>query len=165
MANLQSQFPSSKSSNYFKFEADFVGSLRCIPMIVRMKLDNCGVKLKLTHWNQFSKLERETLVDMPCTTQSQRQSYRQFVQNLVTAKTGQPAKELAIDPNPPWLVETEIPQSVQTKAEECQVTISLKQWSNLTPARRFALIKLSRPSHENKNFIPALEEFGILSTG
>ena len=165
MANLQPQSYSSKSSNYFQFEADFVGSLQCIPMIVRMKLDNCGVKLKLTHWNQFSKLERETLVDMPCTTQSQRQSYRQFVQNLVTAKTGQPAKELAIDPNPPWLVETEIPQSVQTKAEECQVTISLKQWSNLTPARRFALIKLSRPSHENKNFIPALEEFGILSTG
>jgi hypothetical protein len=152
------------NTNYFQFEADFVNSLHCIPMMVRMKLDNCGVKLKLTHWNQFSKLERQTLVDMPCTTEDRRQNYRQFLQNLVTLKTGQPAKELAIDPNPEWLVETEIPQSVQIKAKECGVTITLKQWSDLTPARRFALIKLSRPSHENKNFIPALEEFGILSS-
>ena len=164
MANLQPQSSSSTFINYFQFEADFVGSLQCIPMIVRMKLDNCGVKLKLTHWNQFSKLERQTLVDMPCTTKSQRQNYHQFLQNLVTVYTGQPAKELAIDPNPPWLVETEIPQSVQTKAKECGVNIPLEQWSDLTPARRFALIKLSRPSHENKNFIPALKEFGILSS-
>ena len=163
MANLQPQSSGSTSTNYFQFEADFVGSLHCIPMIVRMKLDNCGVKLKLTHWNQFSKLERETLVDMPCTTEYQRQNYRQFLQNLVTVQTGKPAKELAIDPNPEWLIESEIPQSVQTKAQECGVSISLEQWSELTPARRFALIKLSRPSHENKNFIPALKEFGILS--
>ncbi|MEO1637429.1 MAG: nitrate reductase associated protein, partial [Cyanobacteria bacterium J06631_9] len=25
----------------------------------------------------------------------------------------------------------------------------------------FALIKLSRPSHENKNFMPAVTEFGL----
>ena len=150
-------------TNYFQFEADFVGSLHCIPMMVRMKLDNCGVKLKLTHWNQFSKLERQTLVDMPCNSASERQAYRDFLQNLVTVKTGQPAKELAIDPNPPWLDTTKIPPSLSTKAEECQVSISQQQWSNLTPAQRFALIKLSRPSHENQNFIPALQEFGILS--
>ena len=163
MAKLKSQFSDSKPTNYFQFEADFVGSLRCIPMMVRMKLDNCGIKLKLTHWNQFSKLERQMLVDMPCATQSQRQNYHQFLQNLVIAKTGQPAKELAIDPHPPWLVATEIPQSVQTKAQEYQITIPLNRWSELTPAQRFALIKLSRPSHENQNFIPALEEFGILA--
>ena len=164
MVNLQPQPQNPKSTNYFKFEADFVSSLRCIPMLVRMKLDNCGVKLKLAHWNQFSQLERQTLVDMPCTTQPQRQSYRQFLQDLVTVKTGKPASELAIDPNPPWLNETEIPEPVRTKAKECEVTISLDSWSSLTPAQRFALIKLSRPSHENKNFIPALKEFGILSS-
>ena len=144
--------------NYFQFEADFVGSLHCIPMMVRMKLDNCGVKLKLTHWNQFSKLERQTLVDMACTNQSQRQNYRQFVQNLVTVKTGQPAKELSVDPHPPWLIATEIPESVQSKAGEWSITISLEQWSDLSPARRFALIKLSRPSHENKNFVPSIQK-------
>lgn len=164
MSDLQPRSPDSKSQNYFQFEADFVSTLKCIPMSVRMKLDNCGVKLKLAHWNQFSPTERQTLVDLPCNTESERQAYRDFLQNLVTVKTGQPAKELAIDPHPPWLDTTKIPSSVSTKAEECQVSISQQQWSNLTPARRFALIKLSRPSHENKNFYPALQEFGILST-
>lgn len=163
MANFQSRSQNSKSNNYFQFEADFVGSLQCIPMLVRMKLDNCGVKLKLAHWNKFSQTERQTLVDLPCDTESERQAYRAFLQKLVNLKTGRSAKELAIDPNPPWLNTTKIPPSVTTKAEECQVSISTQQWSGLTSAQRFALIKLSRPSHENKNFIPALQEFGVLS--
>ena len=164
MGNIQPQSQEPKSANYFQFEADFVGTLQCIPMLVRMKLDNCGVKLKLAHWNQFSQAERETLVDLPCTTSSQRQTYRKWLQDLIITKTGQAAKELAIESNPLWLNETNIPDSVQTKAQEHHVSLSLEQWSNLNPAQRFALIKLSRPSHENKNFIPALQEFGILST-
>jgi hypothetical protein len=42
----------------------------------------------------------------------------------------------------------------------CQ--ISDAQWQQLKPVRRFALIKLSRPGHENKNFKPALKEFGLV---
>lgn len=164
MDNIQSQSQEtqSASANYFQFEADFVGTLQCIPMLVRMKLDNCGVKLKLVHWNKFSQAERQTLVDLPCVTPEQSQAYRESLQNLVIAQTGQPAKQLSIDPNPPWLEVKSIPSSVLTKAQEYQVTLSLEQWFNLNPAQRFALIKLSRPSHENKNFIPALQEFGIL---
>ena len=163
MENIQPQSPKIESSKYFQFETDFVGSLQCIPMIVRMKLDDCGVKLKLVHWNQFDRRQRQALVDLPCSTPQQRQAYQEWLQNLIIAKTGQPAKELPIDPNPPWLEASTIPNSVETKAQESNVALSPEQWSNLNPAQRFALIKLSRPSHENKNFIPALEEFGILS--
>ena len=148
--------------SYFQFESDFVGSLQCIPMQVRMKLDHCGVKLKLVHWNQFSQTQRQTLVDLPCQTAEQTEAYRQFLQTLVTEKTGQPAKELTVDPHPPWLNAASIPEPVQHKAQECEINISLQQWDRLDPAQRFALIKLSRPSHENKNFVPALQEFGIL---
>lgn len=153
----------TESTKYFQFETDFVGSLQCIPMIVRMNLDNCGVKLKLFHWNQFDLSERQALVDLPCTTPEQRQAYKEWLQNLIIAKTGQPAKELAIDSNPLWLETTSIPDSVETKTQAHNVALSLEQWSNLNSLQRFALIKLSRPSHENQNFIPALEEFGILS--
>ncbi len=34
-------------NSLFQFEADFVASLRCIPIQVRYKLDTCGIKLKL----------------------------------------------------------------------------------------------------------------------
>ena len=148
---------------FLQFETDFVESLRCIPMIVRMKLDTCGVMLKLEHWNQMNQSEKQTAIDMPCSNQTEAADYRQWLQDLVTAQTGKPAKDLEVAANPPWLNSAEIPQDVVTKAKESEVSLSPQQWSNLNPLQRFALIKLSRPSHENRNFVPALKEFGIIS--
>ena len=148
---------------FFAFETDFVESLRCIPMIIRMKLDTCGVKLKLEHWNQFNQSEKQTLVEKPCNTKVEADGYRQWLQNLIIDKTGKPAKELAIADNPDWLNSAKIPDSTIAKAAELNLVISLQQWANLSPVQRFALIKLSRPSHENRNFVPALQEFGIIS--
>jgi hypothetical protein len=149
------------NQTFLQFETDFVESLRCIPMIVRMKLDTCGVKLKLEHWHKFSQLERESLVTLPCNNSQEIAAYREFLQNLVINKTGSPAKELTIDANPSWLNANKIPAEVRAKATEFAIEISQQQWSGLTPLQRFALIKLSRPSHENRNFLPALKEFGI----
>lgn len=150
-------------ADFFQFEADFVESLRCIPMQVRYKLDTCGIKLKLAQWNRFSQTECQSLVERPCETEAEVQSYRQFLQALVLQRTGAPASELPIDPQPDWAEPQVIPASVQTKADAANVVISLTQWQALTPLQRFALIKLSRSGHENNNFLPALQEFGLLS--
>lgn len=147
---------------FFKFEADFVESLRCIPMQVRMKLDTCGLKLKLTHWHQFSQQERQALVEMPCLTDDEVEAYGEYVQQLVISHTGTPASELPIDDNPAWMDLQTIPGSVQKKAQEFGLLITLQQWVALKPEQRFALIKLSRSSHENKNFFPALQEFNLV---
>lgn len=146
---------------FFKFEADFVDSLRCIPMQVRLKLDTCGVKLKLSHWHQFSQEERQNLVELPCNTPAEVRAYRKFIQQLVTDRTGKPASVLPIDPHPAWMDATVIPTSLQEKAREFDLSITLEQWAALTPVQRFALIKLSRPSHENQNFLPAFKEFNL----
>lgn len=145
----------------FQFEADFVESLHCIPMQVRYKLDTCGVKLKLEHWNRFSPNEKQALVDMPCELDEGAIAYREFLQNLVISHTGMPAHLLSVDPHPPWMDTITIPQQVQEKAAECGCSLSLEEWKALHPLQRFALIKLSRPSHENRNFLPALKEFGL----
>ena len=147
---------------FFQFETDFIKSLRCIPMQVRLKLDTCGVKLKLTHWHQLNQTERTVLTQMPCTTPEESKIYRDFLQNLLKEKTGNTAGELAIDPHPPWMDETTIPTEIQQKAAECEIKINQEQWKALNPLQRFALIKLSRPSHENKNFLPAIKEFGLI---
>ena len=144
---------------YFQFEADFVASLRCIPMQVRYNLDTCGVKLKLSHWHQFSADERHTLVNLPCTTPADIAAYRTHLQTLVVQHTHALASELPIDPNPAWLDSHQIPAALQAKLQEVEASLSLLQWQGLTPLQRFALIKLSRASHENRNFIPALQEF------
>jgi hypothetical protein len=73
-----------------------------------------------------------------------------------------PASNLPVDAHPAWMDATTIPPSIQEKAQELGASVSSQQWAALTPAQRFALIKLSRPSHENKNFLPTLKEFQLV---
>ncbi len=149
-------------ADYFQFEADFIDSLRCIPMQVRFKLDTCGIKLKLAQWNQFSQADRQALVDRACSSGSEVQDYQIFLKQLVQDRTGMAATELAVDPNPAWLDGTLVPTPVQERAQLLGCTISLEQWASLRPLQRFALIKLSRSSHESNNFLPALKEFHLV---
>ncbi|MEH2276753.1 MAG: nitrate reductase associated protein [Nostoc sp.] len=149
-------------ADFFEFEADFVDSLRCIPMQVRCKLDTCGIKLKLSDWNQMTTAERQALVELPCTTETEIQSYREHIQQLILQRTGLAAIKLPIEPHPAWLDSAIVPASIQEKAQEIGVTLTEQHWAALTPLQRFALIKLSRPGHENKNFPKAITEFHLL---
>ncbi|MBD2095501.1 nitrate reductase associated protein [Trichocoleus sp. FACHB-591] len=149
-------------SDFFQFEADFVESLRCIPMQVRYKLDTCGVKLKLQHWHQFTQGERQSLVDLPCLMEAEVVSYREHLQRIVVEHTGHAASDLPIEACPAWMDETAIPVSVQEKATETGVGLTLEQWRSLLPLQRFVLLKLSRSGHENSNFLPAMQEFQLV---
>jgi hypothetical protein len=147
---------------FFQFEQDFVTSLRCIPMIVRYKLDTCGIKLKLHQWGEFTQADRQALVTEPCEGDSITQ-YQALVRQMIADRTGETASELTIDATPPWLNDAIIPESVQAKATSVGVQLETYQWETLTPIARFALIKLSRSGHENNNFLPALQEFRLVA--
>lgn len=145
---------------FFDFEADFVQSLRCIPMQVRYKLDTCGIKLKLAQWHRFTTAERETLVALPCETGLQISVYRDYLQSLITQQ-GEAAKDIPIDPQPPWQEHKRVPAEVEGQAKQVGVSLTPEHWKSLTPLQRFALCKLSRAGHENRNFLPALKEFNL----
>jgi hypothetical protein len=149
-------------SEFFEFEQDFVASLRCIPMQVRFKLDTCGVKLKLHQWNVLTQDDRQQLLDRSCEGLANVQAYRAFLQALILARSGEVASLLEISADPDWLNVSQIPDSVLEKAKSVGETVLVKQWEDLKPLQRFALIKLSRSGHENSNFRPALEEFGLV---
>jgi hypothetical protein len=145
----------------FEFEQDFAGSLRCIPMVVRYKLDTCGVKLSLEHWAKFESVERRALVVERCESLAEILGYAELLQSLITEKFGVPAKTLAIDPNPLWLQDDRVPESVGVEGQKYGVAIGVEQWRGLSPLQRFSLIKLSRSGHENRNFEAALREFDL----
>ncbi len=148
---------------FFRFEADFVESLRCIPMLVRLKLDTCGIKLKLSHWLSFNQIERQKLIDLPCASPAEISDYQNFLLDLIS-KNSQSTNldDLRIFVEPIWENSVHIPSEVELKAETLRLKISVEQWVNLGNLQRFALIKLSRSHHENHNFLPALQEFGLL---
>ncbi|MEO6674638.1 MAG: nitrate reductase associated protein, partial [Ginsengibacter sp.] len=53
-------YPPLVDKGSFKFEEDFVEEgVRCIPMVVRFKLDACGIKLKLSEWSTLIFEERK----------------------------------------------------------------------------------------------------------
>jgi hypothetical protein len=145
----------------FAFEADFAQDLRCIPMVVRWKLDRCGIKLKLAHWLKLSLAQRQWLIDRPLDAQ-----YAQQLQAWVEAITGAPASSLPIPERFDWQNPEHIPHQIQEQMAKLALPpLSLSQWRNLGELQRFVLIKLTSPHHENRNLIPALREFGLLDRG
>jgi hypothetical protein len=149
------------SATYFKFEADFVEAQRCIPMCVRYKLDMSGVKLKLSEWSKLDRGYRERLGAMPFLTASEVYEFGLFLIGLVVVSSGA-APELMTPPERTWDSHT-VPAQVAEKAKSFGRTINDEQWKNLPWLQRYVLLKLSREGHEGKNFVPALDEFGIKS--
>ncbi|MBL0744781.1 nitrate reductase associated protein [Chryseolinea lacunae] len=148
---------------YFRFEEDFVeDNVRCIPMIVRFKLDAAGVKLKLAEWSKMTPHERERLATLSCETEEEISIYQRYLKHLVWHRTGQEATPLQVQANPAWSVLSTLPELLSAKLSEVNQTISLLQWQRLSVLQRFALLKLSSGGHEHKNFQKALEEFELV---
>ncbi|GGH49874.1 hypothetical protein GCM10007423_52170 [Dyadobacter endophyticus] len=147
-------------TRFFAFESDFVDSLRCIPMIVRYKLDTCRVKVQLADWAKFNYQEKDDLAEHPCHSAAEIEAYAAYVNELVWKYTNTvPSLLKSLDPA--W-VYTYVPAEVREKAQEwnCPV-ISANQWIQLDVLERFALVKLSRSGHEGRNFPRAMVEFGL----
>jgi hypothetical protein len=157
-----SEFKHIKNIEYFEFEEGFVEEgIRCIPMIVRFKLDKAGIKLKLNEWAKFSVDEKVRLAFLECNEEEEIKNYNQFVSTLIHHYTNKEATVLPIDKNPAWDNKVVIPVELLNKATAFDNAISNEQWSSLSELQRFALLKLCRSNHENKNLPIAFKEFGI----
>ena len=160
---LPSEFKNLEGVEYFQFEEDFMeDNIRCIPMVVRFKMDAAGIKLKLAEWSRFYPSERIQLALLPAGNSTELKMYFIFLSDLIKKHTGNMATLLHIDPRPAWQNLQQVPAMIIEKSEELQLDISVNQWRNLTSIQRFALLKLCRPGHENENFPKAAAEFGIM---
>jgi hypothetical protein len=151
---------------FFRFEEDFIeANIRCIPMIVRFKLDACGIKLKLAEWSRMTAEERNHLAFADCETPLEVARYREHLLALILQRTGNQGTPIPVQQNPAWSRSDEIPYTIREKILKMSCDLSLQQWESLTHLQRFALLKLSYPGHENKNFPRAIEEFGLGLSG
>lgn len=145
----------------FDFERDFAGELKCMPMITRLKLDRCGVKLSLKQWNRLSLEERRNLVALPCDTVEEIDAYGNTVAGWI-ASVGDTPSRFQIDLDPVWEQDAAMPSQVSEFAAGAGIRIPTDDdWRKLTALQRFVLIKLTRPGHTNANLAPALREFGL----
>lgn len=157
-----SEFRQLPNIEYFDFEEDFIEEgLRCIPMVVRCKLDKAGIKLKIAEWVKFKTAEKIELALMQCEKEEEIKQYHENVTKLIQSYTGKAGTQLSVDQNPAWADTKKIPEELQKTAKEFIKEITLEQWQSLTSLQRFALLKLCRPGHENKNFPKAIKEFNL----
>ena len=151
----------SEASRCFAFEADFMGTWRCIPLCVRRKLDLAGIKLKLRHWLALDQGERQQLVNWPDGPQDLRDfaiHLKQRTAGMVDGSVG----ELPFPRNPPWR-QQQPPTEVTTALGAMGQAMKQGQWQQLSELERFALCKLARPGHDHHNLVHALAEFHILN--
>jgi hypothetical protein len=92
----------------------------------------------------------------------ERQLYSQFVVAVIMRYSGQLPQYLPIEKKPLWENEKIIPDILLQQAEKFGWTICHEQWKDLSLLQRFALLKLCRPGHENRNFPLAMREFGLV---
>lgn len=146
----------------FAFEDDFVATLRCIPMAVRLKLDRSGIKLSLRQWSRFTREDRQELLDLPCGSACEVCAYHDRLVALVALRAKEAARLLPEAPAALWELVGEAPPVVTDYARSVGVPPpTAREWRRLTELQRFVLIKLTRDNHDNVNFVPAMREFGL----
>ena len=149
---------------YFRFEKDFIeDNLRCIPMIVRLKLDTIAIKLPLKAWSRFGEDERTRLAIDPCGTETDILKYKKLVLEMAKNHSIEHLENLKPGDQAGWYNPDRIPEPLTEKLRDLNQQLSISQWRSLTILQRFALVKLSRPGHESKNFEKALVEFGLFN--
>ena len=159
-----SEFLNLEGIEYFQFEEEFMeNNMRCIPMIIRFKMDIAGIKLKLSEWKKFSPEERIELALMSCGFNEASEQYARYLAGLIKKYTRRDPTNMEVNRAPAWKDLHSIPGILIEKLKEFDWDLSISQWKNLTDLQRFSLIKLCRPGHENKNFPKAMKEFNLVN--
>ena len=159
-----SEFLKLEGIEYFQFEEEFMeNNMRCIPMIIRFKMDMAGIKLKLSEWKRFSTGERIELALLSCGFNEESKHYAGYLSGLIKKHTDRDPTGMDVNKTPAWNELDSIPGILIEKLKEFNWNLSIVQWRYLTNLQRFALLKLCRPGHENKNFPKAMKEFGLVT--
>lgn len=146
------------ASRVFRFEADFAGDLRCLPMAVRRKLDLAGVKLKLVHWHGLTTEERQRLLAWPDDPASLAGLRQWLLEHSHSLPQG-PASPLPPAAGREWQQADQVPAGLEASCRQLGLVLHPATWRSLNELQRFALVKLSHPGHEHRNLPRALEEF------
>ena len=149
-------------ATFFGFESAQERSLALIPMLVRMKLDQSGVKLSLAQWNQLPEPDRRCLFEAPCNSPDEVDAYGALLRDLVKLHAREDVR--LQEPSPAvWNDVQRVPDQVARRAEQFGLAPpTLEQWRVLSAAQRYALLKLTREGHDSPNYLPALREFSLL---
>ena len=127
-------------TQFFGFEADFVDSMRCIPMAARLRLDRTGIKLKLNEWSKLPSDLRLALALGPCASPQERAYWKEHLMALVEKACGAPP---ALIPEPVeeiWEDAGRVPKQVRDQARSLGLDVPPESWAALQPLQRNGVV-------------------------
>jgi hypothetical protein len=146
----------------FAFEGDIHGSLACVPLTVRRKLDLAALKISLAGWQQLSRDERLCLCHLPVDSAEEIAIYREVLLAFCERR-GVDHKPLH-DPVAAarlWNARA-VPAELRARAVALGAALDDEAWSRTDEESRYALLKLADPKREPEKLAAALVELGLL---
>lgn len=148
----------------FEFEIKSSENLTYIPMCVRFNLDRCRIRLTLLQWQVLPHAERGELTAYPLTGACDAVGGFATVlaERLAAAEAGVlvPATDA---PDDTWTRTDQVPAGLLRQCELHHLApIAGPAWDGLPAFQRYVLVKLSRRTTANHDFLSALREFGLL---
>lgn len=131
-------------------------------MSVRLKLDQCGLKISLAQWQQLPVQLRRTVIDAQCAGAVDVRRLRRFIALLIAGVGGRcPTPIDLLDAD--WQDRGRVPERVSAVlAAACLPALTQQAWRQLGGLQRFALCKLTAKGQQ-RNLPVALAEFGLIT--
>jgi hypothetical protein len=143
----------------FKFEDEVHQSLSCVPMAVRRKLDQIGLKIGLEQWQQLGLGERLAVCHLPVDSIEEQEVARIFMREAVRTRSGGELKELPEEVRRSASPPPSPPAILVAHARAAGIALGQPEWARLDDDERYALIKLGGSATPSHNLTAALQEF------
>ncbi len=143
----------------FQFEAEVYDSLSCVPMGVRRKLDQLGIKVSLEQWQRLGRGERLMICHAPAQSVEESDALRVFIEETTLQRCGSRPKELSQEARRGASPPSVAPPALRASADTAGVPITQADWDKLDDDQRYALIKLGGGAEPSHNLKAALTEF------
>ncbi len=143
------------------FEIESSAALTYIPLIVRLHLDRCGLRISLAQWQLLPLEDRKLLTRFPADDVAAREpDFARALSEMLDTHAHTEPVWFTPDARPSWHSRAVLPAGLAQHCAPLQLTLA--QWGALTVFQRYVLDKLSRKPQVHPMLLPALREFGLL---
>jgi len=142
----------------FAYESEFYPTLSRLPLHVRMKLDQTGIKISLSDWRSFSFEERTVLCHLPVETDEEQQAFVNYLDFLSHKYRGAPVALTEALSTVLWDNPDQISQPVLERSSEKGQSVTPQEWARLKSHQRYALYKTAVSKSDPEQFFAVLGE-------
>jgi hypothetical protein len=142
----------------FRYESEFYPTLSRLPLHVRMKLDQTGIKISLSDWRSFSFEERTVLCHLPVDSDEEQRAFVNYLDFLSRKYRGTPVGVTEALSTAIWDNPHQISEPVLERSNEKGQPVTPQEWARLESHQRYALYKTAASKSDPEQFFAVLAE-------